>query len=390
MYEYQAVSGAREAQAALVEQLRAIRVEREKRLTYASASYVAPYHDRGAQARARRAAAGHASSPAARTWGCGSRRNCRTCRRSSTSATSRSSGRCMPRATHLEIGAAVSLTDAFAALVRGVSRAHGDRAPLCVAADLQRRHARRQHRQRLAHRRLHAGAHLPGRERGPAGRRSGTRTLPLEDLYLDYMKKDLRARRVRRCGARAARAPWAALAQLQDRQALRPGHLRGVRGLLRSSSTTDACAHARVAFGGMAATPQARSRCEQALMRRRVERSRRRARGAGAREGLQAAHRHAGLRGLPRAGGGQPAAPLSCRSVRSRTASERVEPCRADGRVRGVAVGAEWARRPHESAHLHVSGEAVYCDDIPLPEGALHAAIGVSDEGACAPARSRP
>jgi len=33
----------------------------------------------------------------------------------------------------------------------------------------------------------------------------------------------------------------------------------------------------------------------------------------------------------------------------------------------------------HESAHLHVSGEALYVDDIPLPEGALHAAIGLSE-----------
>ncbi|MGQ0428385.1 MAG: xanthine dehydrogenase molybdopterin binding subunit [Gammaproteobacteria bacterium] len=33
----------------------------------------------------------------------------------------------------------------------------------------------------------------------------------------------------------------------------------------------------------------------------------------------------------------------------------------------------------HESAHLHVSGEALYTDDIPLPQGALHAAIGLSE-----------
>jgi xanthine dehydrogenase large subunit len=32
----------------------------------------------------------------------------------------------------------------------------------------------------------------------------------------------------------------------------------------------------------------------------------------------------------------------------------------------------------HESAHLHVSGEAQYADDIPLPAIALHAAIGTS------------
>ena len=34
---------------------------------------------------------------------------------------------------------------------------------------------------------------------------------------------------------------------------------------------------------------------------------------------------------------------------------------------------------PHESAHLHVSGEARYIDDIPEPIGTLHAAIGMSE-----------
>jgi xanthine dehydrogenase large subunit len=34
--------------------------------------------------------------------------------------------------------------------------------------------------------------------------------------------------------------------------------------------------------------------------------------------------------------------------------------------------------QPHDSAHLHVSGEALYCDDIPLPANTLHAAFGVS------------
>ena len=33
---------------------------------------------------------------------------------------------------------------------------------------------------------------------------------------------------------------------------------------------------------------------------------------------------------------------------------------------------------PHDSAHLHVTGQALYCDDIPLPAGALHAAFGIS------------
>lgn len=33
---------------------------------------------------------------------------------------------------------------------------------------------------------------------------------------------------------------------------------------------------------------------------------------------------------------------------------------------------------PHESAHLHVAGEAVYVDDIPELDGTLHAALGLS------------
>jgi len=40
------------------------------------------------------------------------------------------------------------------------------------------------------------------------------------------------------------------------------------------------------------------------------------------------------------------------------------------------AVRAEVPR--HESAHLHVSGRALYADDIPLPADALHAAFGLS------------
>lgn len=40
-----------------------------------------------------------------------------------------------------------------------------------------------------------------------------------------------------------------------------------------------------------------------------------------------------------------------------------------------MAVGLS---KTHDSAHLHVSGEALYCDDIPLPATTLHAAFGLS------------
>ena len=41
----------------------------------------------------------------------------------------------------------------------------------------------------------------------------------------------------------------------------------------------------------------------------------------------------------------------------------------------GARVGIS---RPHESAHLHVAGEATYIDDIPELAGTLHCALGLS------------
>ena len=35
---------------------------------------------------------------------------------------------------------------------------------------------------------------------------------------------------------------------------------------------------------------------------------------------------------------------------------------------------------PHESAHLHVAGEATYVDDIPEIDGTLHCALGLSEK----------
>ncbi len=43
-----------------------------------------------------------------------------------------------------------------------------------------------------------------------------------------------------------------------------------------------------------------------------------------------------------------------------------------------LAAGAVGVSRPHESAHLHVAGEAAYIDDLPELAGTLHAALGLS------------
>src|SRR5690606_18618748 len=52
----------------------------------------------------------------------------------------------------------------------------------------------------------------------------------------------------------------------------------------------------------------------------------------------------------------------------------------------GEVAGGVGQPVPHDSAHLHVSGEAVYTDDIPEPRGLLHLAVGMSR---CAHARIR-
>ena len=50
----------------------------------------------------------------------------------------------------------------------------------------------------------------------------------------------------------------------------------------------------------------------------------------------------------------------------------------ADRITRERVQGGVGEAQAHESARLHVTGEALYTDDIPLPDGTLHAAIGIS------------
>src|SRR5512134_1087645 len=45
-----------------------------------------------------------------------------------------------------------------------------------------------------------------------------------------------------------------------------------------------------------------------------------------------------------------------------------------------LARAAAGVAHPHESAHLHVTGEAAYVDDIPELAGTLHAALGLSEK----------
>jgi xanthine dehydrogenase large subunit len=48
------------------------------------------------------------------------------------------------------------------------------------------------------------------------------------------------------------------------------------------------------------------------------------------------------------------------------------------GHAQTPSEGTLGVPHPHDSAHLHVTGRAQYCDDIPLPANALHAAFCIS------------
>src|SRR5882757_781729 len=54
--------------------------------------------------------------------------------------------------------------------------------------------------------------------------------------------------------------------------------------------------------------------------------------------------------------------------------SQKAEP--APDRIDGAVHDS----RRHDSAHKHVSGEAVYIDDIAEPAGLLHVCLGLSDK----------
>lgn len=60
---------------------------------------------------------------------------------------------------------------------------------------------------------------------------------------------------------------------------------------------------------------------------------------------------------------------------RKNTAYRLDEPSEAQALNGGARVGVS---RKHESAHLHVAGEAAYIDDLPELEGTLHCALGLS------------
>ena len=152
-------------------------------------------------------------------------------------------------------------------------------------AGARRRHGRRQHRQRLADRRHRAGADRARRDARAARRASASRTLPLEDFFIAYRQAGPRSPA---SSSRRVVVPKLSAGErfrcLQDLEALRPGHL-GRDGRVQVRARRDGASRdARIAFGGMAATPK-RAQRGGGGARRRVPR--RAAHAGGARDALR-------------------------------------------------------------------------------------------------------
>src|SRR6185369_4859615 len=109
--------------------------------------------------------------------------------------------------------------------------------------------------------------------------------------------------------------------------------------------------------------------------------------------------RHAGQRGLSPPGRAESPLPVFPGDAAGTSASDKPSQRLRDGLSRDATNAGRLMNRqaeafitgtetraaagvahPHESAHLHVAGEACYVDDIPEIAGTLHAALGLSQK----------
>ncbi len=135
---------------------------------------------------------------------------------------------------------------------------------------------------------------------------------------------------------------------------------------------------ARLAYGGMAATPKRAAKAEAALLGRPWTEATVVEAGAALGGRLQAAHRLAGLGGVPGDGGAEPAAALLAGERQyAGAAAAGARGLMADGMAGSIRGGVNSPQR-HDSAHKHVTGAADYTDDIPEPVGTLHAWLGLA------------
>jgi len=261
MYDYPDPANAAQEQD-LTERLQAIRVTREKRLAATGSSYVAP--STIAELTQALAARPDASLLAGGT-DLGLRVTKGLAQLPEVIYLGNVAGLGYVAATdqHLEIGAGVSLTDAFAALtaeypdLREMTRRFAS-PPVCNAGTLGGNIANGSPIGDSMPALICLGATIVLRSA------TGTRTLPLEDFYLGYMKKDLRPGEF----VAAIRVPRARPSQIVRCYKIAKRYeqdISAVCGAFAIEVVGGRVQSARVCFGGMAATPRRASTCEQAL-----------------------------------------------------------------------------------------------------------------------------
>jgi xanthine dehydrogenase small subunit len=262
MYEYGAVDGAAQ-DAALREKLRAIRVTCAKRLSYEGASYVAPV-------TVAELAQALATQPKATILAGGTDVGLWVTKRLEELpaivyvGNVAELGHIVRSDTHLEFGAAVSLTDAFAVLLAEypdlaeIARRFAS-PPICNAGTLCGNVANGSPIGDSMPALICLGATVVLQGAG------GTRSLALEDFYLDYMKKDLRRGEF----VAAVRVPRAQQGRLLRSYKMAKRFDQDISAVCAAFCVELAAGRvrsARVSFGGMAATPRRAQACEQALI----------------------------------------------------------------------------------------------------------------------------
>jgi xanthine dehydrogenase iron-sulfur cluster and FAD-binding subunit A len=202
----------------------------------------------------------------------------------------------------------------------------------------------------------------------------GQRVMPLEDFYLAYQKSALQANEV----VQAVRIPLPGkevrfrvykLSKRFDQD------ISAVCAAFALRMDGDIVTGARIAFGGMAATPKRATQAEALLQG----------------QAWDEAQVRAAMAGNPQRGAaGAPGRARLCGVSASRTAY-RQNPQENSMNKQSeqflntlVQPPQDWATvgkpHPHESALLHVTGEATYTDDIVELQGTLHAALGLSQK----------
>jgi xanthine dehydrogenase small subunit len=262
MYEYpNDIGAARDGE--LKKQLMAIRVTKEKRLTVASSTYVAP-------TTVAELAQALAARPDATILAGGTDVGLRVTKQYAELPTIVYIGNIAELKSivetdqHLEIGAGVSLTDAFVALraeypdLWEIARRFAS-PPICNAGTLCGNVANGSPIGDSMPALICLGATVVLRSG------ADSRSIALEDLYLDYMKTDLRPGEFV-AAVRVARAQKDQLFRSYKIAKRFEQDISAVCGAFAIELAAGHVRSARVCFGGMAATPRRAEACEEALV----------------------------------------------------------------------------------------------------------------------------